>query len=232
MNDLFDTQTDAQRMISRLANVYPLWQTGDVKSVRWDSLVDKFSTLYETDLSPSARQWRKKRGQCCTYLIGARLPGDMVRWVLLVTETGHGEVKLRERLRDIRSERLVWGDYVLITSTKPRTIGGGTHWTWCFTPAAERREANYLTKLAQAAASRGQSFQLKAYTDTLLQRPLHSGIRQQTAKMLRRAQKVWARHANGLSWPGPDPAVLPYFGAYRTRSPQLERSASRSNGPA
>ena len=215
MNLLCDTQTDAQRIISKHIGAYPMWFTGEIQAVRWGSLVEKFSERYETDISPSARQWRKKRGQCCAHLIGAPLPDGKVRWVLLVSADGGGEVRQRENLRDARTERLVWGDYVLIRTTRPSIVGGGTHWTWFLTPQAERREANYLVALAQAAGIARQPARLVAFTDTLLRRPLHAGVRQQVAKMARRAQKIWAKHSHGIPWPGPDPSTLPHLGAYR-----------------
>lgn len=215
MNLLCDSQTSAQRLISKHVNSYPMWVAGEVSSLRWEGLVRKFSQLYETDISPSARQWRKKRGQCCTHLIGAPLPDGKVRWVLLVTTDGAGEAKRCEKLHDARTERLAWGDYVLIRTTRQSALGGGSHWTWFLTPGAERREANYLMALAQTAGAGRQPQRLSAFTDTLLKRPLHSGVRQQVAKMLRRALKIWTKHAHGMPWPGPDPSELPHMGAYR-----------------
>lgn len=215
MNLLCQSQTEAQRLIAKHVNAYPLWTTGETSTLRWANLIEKFTGLYETDISPSARQWRKKRGQCCAHLVGAPKHDGKVRWALLVTADGAGAVKKQERLRDARSERLVWGDYVLIRSTRSNAVGGGTHWSWFLTPEAERREANYLTRLAQIAGCGRQPYQLSAFVNTLLQRPLHAGVRQQVAKMLRRAQKVWAKHSQGLAWPGPDPSDLPHLGAYR-----------------
>lgn len=224
MNLLCDSQIDAQRLISKHINGYPLWTAGEIQASRWDDLVEKFNRLYETDISPSARQWRNKRGQCSAHLVGAPLPDGKVRWVLLVTAEGVGEVKQCEKLHDAHSERLVWGDYVLIRSTRSSAFGGGTHWTWFLTPQTERREANYLTALAQSAGIGRQPHRLTAFTDTLLHRPLHAGVRQQVAKMTRRAQKVWAKHSHGMPWPGPDPGSLPHLGSYR--SPAAKSRAS------
>ena len=218
MNLLCDTQTDAQRIISKHIGAYPMWVAGEIQASRWSNLVEKFSRLYETDISPSARQWRKKRGRCCAHLIGALLPDGKVRWVLLVTIEGVGTMMQHEKLRDARTERLIWGDYVLIRVTRPSGLGGGIHWTWFLTPQAERREANYLVALAQTAGVGRQPHRLSAFTDTLLKRPLHSGVRQQVAKMLRRAVKIWTKHSHGIPWPGPDPGELPHVGAYRRTS--------------
>ena len=215
MKPLALTQTDAQRLIAKHIDGYPLWVSGGVLGSRWPLLVEKFNAKYETDISPSARQWRKKRGQCCSLLFGANLPDGKTRWVLLVTEDGRGTVKDEETLRDARNDRLVWGDYVLIRSTRSRAAGGQSHWTWFLTPGTEHREANYLTALAQRAATMKQPHLVVQYTDTLMKRPLHAGVRQQVAKMLRRAQKIWAKHATSIPWPGPDPAKLPHLGAYR-----------------
>lgn len=226
--NLLSSQIDAQRLIAKHVNVYPLWTSGEASALRWPELVRKFSELYEIDISPSARAWRKRRGQCCALLVGAPVPDGKVRWVLLVTEVGSGEVKQREKLRDARTDRMTWGDYVLIRSTRSSALGGGTHWTWFMTPHAERREANYLTVLAQRAAQQRQPHELAAFTTTLLNRPLHAGVRQQAAKMLRRAQKIWAKHANGMPWPGPDPVKLPHLGHYRRSSQIL---FDRPDGP-
>lgn len=231
MNLLCDSQTNAQRLIAKHINGYPMWIGGEIQASRWDSFVDKFSRKYETDLSPSARQWRKKRGQCCAHLIGAPLPDGKVRWVLLVTADGVGEVKQCEKLGDARTERLAWRDYVLIRATRLSAFGGGTHWTWFLTPQAERREANYLVALTQAAGAGRQPQRLSAFTDTLLKRPLHSGVRQQVAKMLRRALKVWAKHAHGIPWPGPDPSELPHIGAYHRAAASADCQHSCPSSP-
>lgn len=215
MNQLCDTQTSAQRLISKHIGAYPLWTSGEIHASRWERLVEKFSRLYETDITPSARQWRKRRGQCSAHLVAAPLPGEKLRWVLLVTEHGAGTVKDTEKLRDARSERMVWGDYILILTTKARAFGGGVHWTWFLTPTAERRETAFLTTLAQSAGIARQPKRLTAFTDTLMKRPLHAGVRGQVAKMMRRAQKVWRRHSGGMPWPGPDPATLPHVGSFR-----------------
>jgi len=216
MNRLYLTQTEAQRAIAKHINAYPLWAAGEVRDDRWEALVAKFSSRYETDISPAARQWRKKRHQCCAHLVGAALPNDTIRWVLLVTGSGSGAVKDHEHLRDAHADRLVWGDYLLVRTTRASVFGGGTHWTWSMTPQIERSEANYLTKLAAAAATGKQPDRLTAFTDALLRRPLHAGVRGQIAKMLRRAQKVWKKHSRGASWPGPDPRSLPHVGRYRS----------------
>lgn len=230
MNLLCDTQTNAQRLIAKHIGAYPLWTIGEISSSRWDTLVEKFSRLYETDISASARQWRKKRGCCCAHLLGAALPNGKIRWVLLVTADGSGAIKEREQLRDVHSTRLAWGDYVLIQSTRSRVVGGGTHWTWYLTPIAERREANYLTRLAQTAGANREPRQLTAFTDTLIQRPLHAGVRQQVGKMLRRAQKVWLKHSQGMPWPGPNPSALPHVGAYRAVASSQQSGAGDDFG--
>lgn len=225
MQCLRDTQTEAQQAISRLVSAYPLWTSSACPVEKWPSLVAKFSSRYEVDISPPARQWRKKRGQCSAHLVGAALPPDAagvetVRWVLLVTEKGKGEVKEQEKLRDARRDRIVWGDYVLMRMARPRQHGGGSRWTWCLTPQVERQEANYLTGLAQAAARGGDSSRLLAYTQILVRRPMHSGVRTQIAKMLRRARRVWDQHSESRPWPGPVPDDLPIL-TYRRRDGRL-----------
>lgn len=219
MRHLYPSQAEAQRAILRsIARGYPLYTTGLVRVDKWDRLVAKFRRLYEVDISPAARQNRKRRGRCAALLIGAELPpddrGDMIRWVLLVTEAGIGPVKDEETLRDARSERMTWGDYVCMYLTRPRQHGGGARWTWCLTREAERACANYLTELAQAAGRNGDPRRLHAFVDTLLRRPMHSGVRTQVAKMLRRAEKVWSKHSGGLAWPCIEPDALPQFGRY------------------
>lgn len=231
MNLLCNSQTDAQRLIAKHVNGYPMWTGGEIQASRWDRFVEKFSRMYETDISPSARQWRKKRDQCCAHLVGASLPDGKVRWVLLVTADGSGEAMQREKFRDARTERLAWGDYVLIRATRPSALGGGTHWTWFLTPQAERREANYLVALSQSAGAGRQPHRLSAFTDTLLKRPLHSGVRQQVAKMLRRALKVWVKHAHGMPWPGPDPNRLPHIGAYHRAAASADYQHSCASSP-
>lgn len=220
MKHLRPSQLDAQRTISRLINAYPLWTSGEILAEKWPLFVEKMAAHYEVDLSPAARAARKRKGICSAHLIGAELPAGeqrpKIRWVLLITESGDGAVKQAENLRDARRERLVWGDYVLMYLTRPRIHGGGSRWTWCLLPQIERQEANYLHALAMADGRSGDGPRLDAYVrQSLLRRPLHSGVRTQIAKMLRRAQKIWYKHSSGRPWPSQDPSNLPYLGSYR-----------------
>lgn len=219
---LYSSQAAAQRAILRsVGKGYPLWTAGTVRAEKWQKLIAKFEDAYEIDLSPAARQQRKRRGMCSARLIAAELPasdrGEWIRWVLLVTDHGAGIAKERERLNDARdgSSRLVWGDYVCMHLTRPRVHGGGSRWTWCLAPQVERQEGNYLTAVAQAAAKQRDAKRLISAMEPLSRRPMHSGVRTQVAKMIRRSQKVWRKHSNGAPWPALDPADLPAFGAFR-----------------
>lgn len=215
MDKLCRTQTDAQRLIAKHIGAHPFWTSGEIAAEKWNGLVHKFNEKYETDISPAARQTRKKKGQCCAHLIAAPLPTERIRWALLVTEHGNGPVKQQEQLHDVRKAHLVWGDYLLIHATRHRNQGGGARWTWFLTKHIEKQEADYLTALAQSSGRDRRPERLRALIDqSLMKRPLHSGVRQQVAKMMRRAQKVWAKHSGGMPWPGPDPANLPAFGRY------------------
>lgn len=221
MKMLYETQVDAQRAISRQVHSYPLWTSGELPAEKWEAFALKMATQYEVDISPSARQWRKKKGQCSAILIAAELPqqewGTRIRWVIMVTEKGEGSVKEKERLKDASSARITWGDYVLMYMTRPREWGGGSRWTWSMSPQLERQESNFLTATAQAAALSNEPKRLDAFIrKSLMRRPMHSGIRTQTAKMLRRAQKVWAKNSNGKPWPSVDPAKLPVLTSYRS----------------
>jgi len=211
---LCKTQSEAQRLIAKHIGAHPFWTSDVTDSSKWRGLVEKFNLKYETDISPAARQWRKKRGQCCAHLIAAPLPDDRLRWVLLVTDHGNGPVKQQELLHDVRNEHLVWGDYLLIHATRRREFGGGARWTWFMSSRIEKQEADYLTGLAQSAGRERRPERLRAYLDVLLKRPMHSGVRQQVAKMMRRAQKVWAKHSHGMPWPGPELVDIPAFGRY------------------
>lgn len=220
MKQLYPSQLEAQRAISRQVHSYPLWTSGVIDVEKWPRFVLKMAERYEIDISPSARQWRKKKGECTALLIAAELPKkeyeEKIRWVLMVSESGTGAVKEKEKLSDARNTRITWGDYVLMYMTRPREWGGGSRWTWCMSPQLERQESNYLTATAQAAAISNQPKRLNDFVHgSLLKRPMHSGIRTQVAKMLRRAQKVWAKHSHGKPWPSVDPANLPHLGEYR-----------------
>jgi len=218
----YETQVDAQRAISRQVHSYPLWTSGELTAEKWEAFALKMAAQYEVDISPSARQWRKKKGQCSAILIGAEIPnrewGGRIRWVLMVTEKGDGAVKEKEKLKDARNARIAWGDYVLMYMTRPREWGGGSRWTWCMSPQLERQESNFLTATAQSAALSNEPKRLDRFIrDSLMKRPMHSGIRTQTAKMLRRAQKVWAKHSRGKEWPSIDPDKLPIMTGYRRK---------------
>lgn len=237
MHHLRDRQSEAQRAIARLISAYPLWVSGTIAAEKWPAFTTKMAARYAVDLSPAARQWRKKRGECAAHLIGAALPpddaGERIRWVILVTEQGSGAVKELESLQDARRERLVWGDYVLMQLTRPRVHGGGSRWTWCLLPQIERQEANYLSALAQAAGRSRDGQRLEVFIrQSLLRRPMHSGVRTQVAKMLRRAQVLWRQHSRGAPWPSVDPANLPHFGAYQAaqRPAQATPEPNRTTG--
>lgn len=223
---LYPSQVEAQRAISRTVHTSPLYVSGEVSFEKWPRLVEKFSARYEIDISPAARQYRKKKGLCTSRLIGARLPPDAagrekVRWVLLVTRSGKGPVKEEETLGDAHKDRITWGEYVLMYLTRPQQHGGGSRWTWCLAPQVEKREANYVTSLAQAAGRSGDPSRMRAYLErSLLRRPMHSGVRTQVAKMLRRAKRVWLKHSNGQPWPASSPDNLPWLGTFRSQTGQ------------
>lgn len=223
MQCLKPSQAAAHQAISRLIAAYPLFSVGIVEREKWPALVDKFAERYEVDISPSARQWRKQRGQCSTHLIGAALPPnaagrELVRFALLVTEQGVGEVKVREKLANAHAVRLQWGDYELLRMTRPSQWGGGSRWTWQMSREIERQEANYLTALAQSCAMAGDSTRLNAAVAPFLRRPMHSGVRTQAAKILRRCQVIWDRHARGKPWPCVNPSGLPVMTFSSTKS--------------
>lgn len=223
---LYPSQVEAQRAISRTVHTNPLYVSGEVPVEKWARLVKKFSVRYEIDISPAARQYRKKKGLCTSRLIGARLPRDAagqekVRWVLLVTRSGKGPVKEEEILDDAHKDRIAWGDYVLMHLTRPRQHAGGSRWTWCLAPHIEKQEANYVTSLAQAAGRSRDPSRIRAYLEqSLLRRPMHSGVRTQVAKMLRRARRVWSKHSNGQPWPATPPENLPWLGTFKVRAEQ------------
>ncbi|MCL7743720.1 hypothetical protein LV476_01975 [Guyparkeria hydrothermalis] len=226
MKVLYPSQVEAQRAISKAVHTNPLYVMGDVPIEKWERLVEKFVVRYEVDISPAARQHRKRKGRCSSRLIGARLPPDAsgrekIRWVLLVTRSGKGAVKEQEALQDAHKDRITWGDYVLMHLTRPRKHGGGSRWTWCLAPQVEKLEANYVTALAQAAGRSGDPSRMRSYLKgSLLRRPMHSGVRTQVAKMLRRAKRVWLKHSNGQPWPASSPDNLPWLGTFKAQTDQ------------
>jgi len=228
---LYPTQTDAQRAIARLINSHPLYAAGECDLEKWPNFALKAAALYGVDLSPAARQYRKKKkGECSTHLIAAEMApkewGTKVKWYFLVSEKGAGPVKEKEKLQDARDKksRLIWGDYKLLTMTRPREYGGGTRWTWNLRSEIEAQEEKYLTALAQASAKENQPKRLDEFIrNSLLRRPMHSGVRSQIARMLRRARVIWQKHAkvkkDGTKpdWPSIDPDKLPIMTGYRRK---------------
>jgi len=217
MKLLYESQADAQRAISRTISAYPLHTSGVVSAHKFPALVKKFCEEYEVDISPAARQHRKRTKRCSTRLIAAEIPGEKIRFVLLVTEHGSGTVKEKEMLVSARKKRLRWGDYVLMYKTRTRRHGGGSRWTWCMTKEVERDNANYLHALAQSAAKKNDVARLRSFVDTLTRRPMHSGVRIQTQKMMRRAMSVWRKHSD-KPWPSIRPDDLPFFSSYKSNA--------------
>lgn len=194
-----------QQIAITVARGFHFWTSGVVIIEKFSRFADSFGERYGTDLSRGVRQYRHSRGLGNAHLICWQT-GSEVHWWLLVSDGKH-PAQMHERLRDARksAERITFGsDYVLLESTRLREYGGGTRWTWFLTRDCEAGEARGLAKIAQE----GNPASLRGYCQTLIHRPMHSGVRSQTAKMLRRAAKVWHQH-HAKPWPGPDPSTLP-----------------------
>jgi hypothetical protein len=207
MSRPFYSITSAQQQIAlAVARGSHFWIAGEVAIENYPRLVEKFAEKYGTELSRGRRGYRRDRGLANATLLACPI-GGRVSWWLLLTEGKH-PAHMHETVRDARGpgQRLTFGqDYVLIHSTRIREHGGGSRWTWFLTRESEMGESRSLAKLAQ----QGDAGQVRNFCDTLLHRPLHSGIRTQTARMLRRAKVIWHRHHAPRPWPGADPSNLP-----------------------
>jgi len=209
----YETQLTAQQHLLRVVpQGYCWWTAGVIPLEKRDVLAEKFADIYGTRLGKDRRYDRKRRGLANAEAVAA-MDGSVLRWVLVATD-GDGPVHEKERLRDARtsSGRILWGDdYLLQESRRPTTRGGGTHWSWWLTRECESRTAKYADLAAKTNPD-----ELASYVKMQLNRPLHSGVRTQLAKIFRRAKTVQAHHFPNRPWAGPDPDHLPFITGFRS----------------
>ena len=208
----FDTQVRAQQHLLRVVpQGYYWWTSGVVLPERKDALAEKFADLYGTTLGKDRRYVRKSKGLANAEAVCV-VDGSVYRWFLVVTD-GEGVVHDSEKLKDARtsSGRIRWADdYVLQDSRRPTTRGGGNHWSWWLTPEAESMISRYVDRLAKSNPS-----EMATYVEFQLRRPLHSGVRTQMGRILRRAKKLHAHHFPTQPWPCVEPDELPFISGFR-----------------
>lgn len=205
-----DTQRDAMQWLStQIPRGHLYWWTSDViPTSNLESLALKLNDRYGTMAAPMVAYRNSRKGITRARVVSAPLPDGSARFVLIAD----GPIE-REQMRDARTHggRLVWSDYIFLLTTKPRELGGGTHWSWHLLPQVRddiEHYGAYLIKSNPGAVT--------AFWDKQLNRPMFAGTRSQVAAMLRSQAKLWSRIRTDQGWPGPDPnKSLPYVGTFR-----------------
>lgn len=194
-----------QQLLKLVPNGFPYFLTGECKTVeRLEELASKFEEHYGTNLSAPQRAYRKTKGLGNCHAYSAWCEGDGVfRWFLIASEGANPIFDAHSKLGDARKSdsRITWGkEYVMFPVTRPKQHGGGQHWTW-FIQRETQREIDLLV----GKSLKQGPWQLPLFLETLLHRPMHSGIRSQINRVIHRAHKSFCQMHPTLEWKGPTP---------------------------
>jgi hypothetical protein len=223
----FSSQIRAQSFIQRMVakGEYQYWMSGIVNSkAELDAKHKIFAEAFGTDLSPSAKLYRrKKKGLANTTWVSAPLPvfeneGGYI-YFLLATD-GIGEIRKNSKLQDAwsQSQRLTWGDYVLFPAARHRLQGGGVRWSWYI----KKEKQRVLEFYCHRCVLDKNSFELRSFfEDDLLRRPLHHGVRDFVKRLLKHSHHDWMKLWPGFKWPARDPNLpLPFINGFKSDKPK------------
>lgn len=217
----FDSQRAAMHwLVTQIPRgEYWWWTTGIVPADKLDSLSEKLNHQHCTMVAPMARYRAGHSGLPRARAVSALLPDSaMSRFVLIADKP-----LSRENMRDARERngRLIWGDYILLPTTKPRELRGGLSWSWHLLPQKRMEMEDYGAHLIKSNPG-----EVDGFWERQLRRPMFGGVRSQTAAMLRSQAKLWSRVHPDRPWPSVDPMQpLPFIGTFRTghrREAQLD----------
>lgn len=123
MNQIITHKTDLMRRLLHLASHgYKYWISGEIQPTKVEALAFKFLDRYHTNRTEMQRYRAKKRGEANTQLVMWQDQKDKkspVYWWLLVTP-GSGLVHEREKLINLRDQRITLTGYELVKTNRKR----------------------------------------------------------------------------------------------------------------
>ena len=211
-----DTQREAMHWLATQIprGKYWWWTDGTVPAGKLPTLAEKLNDQYCTMISPMARYRAGRSGMPRVRAVSALLPDSDVAHFVLIAD----QPLARETMRDARERngRLIWGDYILLQTSKPRELRGGLSWSWHLLPQKRDEMEDYGAHLIKSNPGA-----VAGFWDRQLRRPMFGGVRSQTAAMLRSQAKLWSRVHPDRPWPSVNPTrPLPFIGTFRGKPPQ------------
>ncbi len=179
---------------------YIYWTCGEIRTLKAESLCEKFDELYGVLNSKHQNTYKLSLGKASTHLfMYPRKSGDMIDWILLATKgTGliHEKEKLKCHTSGQRAERFAWQDYEIVTLNN--------RMTW----RLSKTVAEQWEKKVVAAARKSDPADLLQTIQALSTYPMFTGVREQVKSILQKARKTRIRHhiQNTTEF-----AVLPYL---------------------
>lgn len=189
------------------------WLSGTVAPEKAMGFAEKMAQRNRSDATQAQRAYAKSKGLANTSLLMYPEDNATLRWWLLATP-GKGAVHHQERLLDTHHPRtrLTWDDqYELVHAQRPRSQGGGRHWTWQLTSS---RYAALEASMQQLASAHGwpseRQDDLAALVQAVMRMPGFQGVREQIKQLLRLGQLAWRRsHSAKVVYPWPE--NIPYL---------------------
>jgi hypothetical protein len=217
-----DTQRDAMHwLVTQIPRgKYWWWTAGTVPAGKLVSVAEKLNDQYCTMIPPMARYRAGFKGATKARAVSAPLPDGTAAHFVLIADRHLP----RETMRDARERngRLIWGDYILLPTTKPRELRGGLSWSWHLLPQIRGEMEDYGSHLIKSNPGA-----LVGFWERQLHRPMFAGVRSQTTAMLRSQAKLWSRVHPNRPWPAVDPTQsLPYVGTLRAHRRKKVQTSS------
>lgn len=182
--------TTMQRIQRNITKGYIWYTSGIVASHRALKLVEKFETLYLTNLNKNQRNYRKFQGKCNTRLyMYPDSDSKNFRWWLLATD-GKGQVHELEKLQLVYDQKykLQWNDdYEIVRVSKEGKSGEVI--TWRMTKKC--RDAWY--RRIQSAIRSKSDDEMKQTMWSLHRVPGFSEVRETVKKLKTYTEKEWKR---------------------------------------
>lgn len=192
-----DRQTLLQRLQDAARNGYQWYIVGHADEARWHHLQQKFANTYGTDLPKSTRSRRRRSGEAVARLYGCNPPqfqeDRRVIWVLVVTD-GRGRVHDRERLANMRQDRVEIDGYELVND--------GVCWSW---QMSQKRFRYWRERIHEVAARQPErrrlgidengayDVEIESIMDRLYRLPGFRLTRRQVGRLVTFARKEWQR---------------------------------------
>lgn len=199
------------------------WSAGRVQPEKALGFAEKMARLYHADANAAQRAYAKRMGRANTTVVMFPENAEILWW-LLVTP-GNGLVHEREKLMDAHDKRsrLIWLDqYELVHEQRPRSEGGGRHWTWRLTAQRYAQFDAAMRELADSHGGHDRRDDLDALVQALMRMPGFHGVRTQVQALLNFGRETWSRthrKSEVFPWPERVPYLDKGFACYHAPEP-------------